>query len=174
MYYDIMCQYDDSNMYLIADKLIRNGRKKKLQRKVSNYRGKDEKFLIELKCGNEFVEEILKVNESDSKIFKEAYERFLNSVSKKTKRGKHKIHDIRNGYYMHCRLNTIIIKNKYVIYKCLKYDDKVEFYANDIFEYVCLLFQAKKENKVKEFLDVPDVSFVTRKLSKTGLDLYFK
>ncbi len=173
MYYDLMSTYDDSGICRMSKRIIENGRIKKVSRKISNYRKKSDEFVKELEIGNKFANYIIKDEETNDELLKEAKARFIKSISKKSKRNRHKVRDISTGYYMHCKLNTIIVKNRYIICKILKYSDSVIFDKNDIYEYICLLFQAKKENKVKDFLDVPDVSYITRMLARTGLNIYF-
>ena len=172
MQYDLLSTYYDANLYGIAEKEIRKGRRKKLERKVSCYRCKNAKISEEIRIGNMFASNIAK--SSNSELYNNAYKNLIRTISMKRKKDRHKVKDLKNGYYMHCRLNSIILKNRYLLNKYSKYDNVVLFYREDVYEYICILFQAKKEHKLKEFLDVPDVSYVTRNLCKTGIDIYFK
>lgn len=161
-------KYDIINMNKgIILEFGKDDRRKRL-RKVSKYRGKSEKFLCELENGKKFVEAILANKQHWYKI---AFENFRNSIPKNK---KHKRNELKNGNYMHCRLSSIIQNNKFSLEKEEKRGDYVIFSKRCVFEYICLLYQAQREELTFEFLDVPDVSYMTRMLAKTGIDKYFE
>lgn len=160
-------KYDISNMNKGLILEFGMDDKRRHLRKVSKYRGKSEKFLHELENGKKFAEYILANKQYWYKI---ALENFRDSIPKNK---KHKRSELKNGNYMHCRLSSIIQNNKLILEKEGKQEDCVIFSKKCVFEYICLLYQAQREELIFEFLDVPDVSYMTRMLAKTGIEGYF-
>lgn len=157
----------------LSNKLICGGRLKKINRKVGKY--KDKKGIVKegMKKIHEFLNELTKDEDKYLEIVEYSKKHLINTISRNTKSKRHKINDIKNGSYMKIRLNTIMITNRYQVYKLYKKDEYVLFESKYIYEFICLLDEAIREDKVAEFIDVPDVFYIARNLAFTGIAPYF-
>lgn len=150
-------------------KLVNNGRKRKAERKISCY--KDKRGLIKKEhsdaccwftelCNNKAI--------PFDKIKKEYMRKLMEGKCKSRKRF------IRKDAYYTARISSIIIKNRYIMYKKKRIDELVYFYDKDIYEFITLLYVAYNNGMFEEFTDIPDVSYILRQIKKTGIGIYMK
>lgn len=159
-----MLQYE--NLYL---RLVKGGKTKKLKRKVSKYRDKKGIIAKEQKEAVDWFIDLCKQNPIKMNCIE------YTCIQKKIKNAsKSRRRYIRRGEYFIRKMNSIIIKNRYRLSKRKKSNGLVYFYDDDIIEFITLMYTSYNEGKLEDFVDVPDVSYILRRLKETGIAVYFK
>lgn len=154
-----MYQVMDYNMF----ETNRYGNKQ--QKKVSKYKDK---------YGNikkEYDECINWANDLQGKswILRECYDCTKEKVYKYNIRRKIKA---QYSVYMSNKLSYIINKNKYKIEKCGKKDGYSLYSKEDVAEFILVLVESLNKNRLREFLDIPDVFYIARQIKYFGVEYY--
>ncbi len=155
---------EEERLYL---KLIKNGRKRKLERKVSKYKDKREIIANEQM---EAAEWFINMCKSEPEKFNKIKSICCIGRAKHTSNRRRKY--IKSDEYLKLRLNSIILKNRYILKKKKRSNGFVYFYTKDVVEFLALIYTSYINKKFWKFIDIPDVSYILRQLKKTGLDIY--
>lgn len=156
---------EEERLYL---KLIKNGRKSKLDRKVSKYKDKSGFIAIEQK---EAAEWFVNMCKQEPEKFNKMKSICCIEIAKHASNRRRKY--IKSDEYLKVRLDSIFLKNRYILKKKKRTNGLVYFYTRDVLEFLTLLYISYINKKFYEFIDIPDVSYILRQLKKTGLDIYF-
>ena len=139
-------------------------------RKVSKYKDKTGKIKTE------FGECIIFANDISSK--KQYIQRVCENSLKeqwsysKSKNSRHKIYDMINGRYAKSLLSKALTENRFYAEKVKKEDGIYIFKKEDIHKFIITLLKAVERGQIRQFLDIPDVFYITRQLKKVGVEYY--
>ena len=149
--------------------------KRKILKKVSKYRDKKGNIKVQLEECKEWLNKIV-FSEYICDIYNECYNNLLMSFQRmmfrNRKRYMNRVKDLRNGKYIECRLSSIFKNNKLYLDKLYK-KDGIQIYSYlDVCEFMLLLIEAKRQNKLYQFIDIPDVFYIIRQIKAIGLNYY--
>ena len=150
--------------------------KRKILKKVSKYRDKSGIIKVQVEECKEWLNKNI-FGEYVTDIYKECYNNLLMSFQRMMfanarRRYRNRLKDLKNGKYIKSRLSSIFKSNKLYFDKLYK-KDGIQIYSYiDVCEFMLLLIEAKKQNRLYQFIDIPVVFYITRQIKAIGLNYY--
>lgn len=139
----------------------------KLNKKVSKYKDKHGIIKPEFQSCLEWATNL----QNEKWIFKVCYNQLVEYFSR-TKRKK--LEDLKNDKYIRDKLKSIMNKNRYPMAKLGKEYGCSIYSIENVSEFILILLEAVKRRKVREFLDIPDVFYISRQIKNLGVEYYFE